>query len=129
METLTLLLQGFVQCFTFERMLACVAGVLVGTLTGVLPGIGVTGAMALLLPISFGMDATTALILFAGICNSRLALSMVRLEIPSSFASSIISVLETIFEVSANSQSNCLACSNLLTFGAIPPSTSSAVIS
>lgn len=32
-----------------------------------LPGIGVTGAMALLLPISFGMDATTALILFAGI--------------------------------------------------------------
>ena len=67
MDTITLLLQGFAQCFTFERMLACVAGVLVGTLTGVLPGIGVTGAMALLLPISFGMDATTALILFAGI--------------------------------------------------------------
>ncbi len=67
METLTLLLNGFAQCFTLERMLACVSGVLVGTLTGVLPGIGVTGAMALLLPISFGMDATTALILFAGI--------------------------------------------------------------
>lgn len=67
METLTLLLNGFVQCFTVERLLACVAGVVVGTLTGVLPGIGVTGAMALLLPISFGMDATTALILFAGI--------------------------------------------------------------
>lgn len=67
MDTLTLLMQGFAQCFTFERLLACVAGVLVGTLTGVLPGIGVTGAMALLLPISFGMDATTALILFAGI--------------------------------------------------------------
>ena len=69
------------------------------------------------------------LILFAGICNSRLALSIVRLEIPSSFASSIISVLDTILEVSANSQSNCLACSILLPFGAIPPSTSSAVIS
>lgn len=67
MSTLSLLLSGFAQCFTWERMIACVAGVLVGTLTGVLPGIGVTGAMALLLPISFGMDATTALILFAGI--------------------------------------------------------------
>ena len=67
MSTLSLLLSGFAQCFTWERMIACVAGVLVGTLTGVLPGIGVTGAMALLLPISFGMDAITALILFAGI--------------------------------------------------------------
>ena len=67
MSTLSLLMSGFAQCFIWERMIACVAGVLVGTLTGVLPGIGVTGAMALLLPISFGMDATTALILFAGI--------------------------------------------------------------
>ncbi len=67
METLMLLMNGFAQCFTLENMLACVGGVIVGTLTGVLPGIGVTGAMALLLPISFGMEATTALILFAGI--------------------------------------------------------------
>lgn len=67
MDTMTMLMAGFAECFTLERMLAVVAGVLVGTLTGVLPGIGVTGAMALLLPISFGLDATTALILFAGI--------------------------------------------------------------
>ncbi|MEG0740770.1 MAG: tripartite tricarboxylate transporter permease [Clostridia bacterium] len=67
MTTISMLLAGFAQCFTLERMIAVVAGVLVGTLTGVLPGIGVTGAMALLLPLSFGLDATTALILFAGI--------------------------------------------------------------
>lgn len=67
METFTLLFAGFADCFTLERMIAVISGVLVGTLTGVLPGIGVTGAMALLLPISFGLDATTALILFAGI--------------------------------------------------------------
>ena len=67
MNTISLLLSGFAGCFTLERMVAVVSGVLIGTLTGVLPGIGVTGAMALLLPLSFGMDTTTALILFAGI--------------------------------------------------------------
>ncbi len=67
MGTFSLLLAGFLECLSLERMLACIAGVVVGTLTGVLPGIGVTGAMALLLPLSFGLDATTALILFAGI--------------------------------------------------------------
>ena len=67
MNTFSLLLSGFAGCFTLERMVAVVSGVLIGTLTGVLPGIGVTGAMALLLPLSFGMDTTTALILFAGI--------------------------------------------------------------
>ena len=67
MDVLSMLLQGFAVCFTWENILAVIIGVLVGTLTGVLPGIGVTGAMALLLPISFGMDGTTALIMFAGI--------------------------------------------------------------
>ncbi|MDD4012469.1 MAG: tripartite tricarboxylate transporter permease [Sphaerochaetaceae bacterium] len=67
MGTFEMLFQGFAQCFTAARLLACAGGVLIGTLTGVLPGIGVTGAMALLLPLSFNMDATSALILFAGI--------------------------------------------------------------
>jgi len=67
MDILKMLMDGFAVCFTWENIMACIAGVIVGTLTGVLPGIGVTGAMALLLPISFGMDGTTALIMFAGI--------------------------------------------------------------
>ena len=60
-------MQGFAVSLTGPNLLACTIGVVVGTLTGVLPGIGVTGTMALLLPISFGMDLTTALIMFAGI--------------------------------------------------------------
>lgn len=66
-STLTSLFNGFSICFSLENVLACIAGVLVGTLTGVLPGIGVTGAMALLLPLSYGMKATPATIMFAGI--------------------------------------------------------------
>ena len=67
MDIFTQLMQGFAVSLTGPNLLACTIGVVVGTLTGVLPGIGVTGTMALLLPISFGMDLTTALIMFAGI--------------------------------------------------------------
>ena len=61
------LLQGFVAALSLQNLGACFIGVLVGTVTGVLPGIGPTGAMALLLPLTFGMDAGTGLILLAGI--------------------------------------------------------------
>ena len=66
MDVLSMLLQGFAVCFTWENILAVIIGVLVGTLTGA-AGYRRYRAMALLLPISFGMDGTTALIMFAGI--------------------------------------------------------------
>ena len=67
MEILNSLGEGFLACLTLTNMLACIFGVIVGTLTGILPGLGSTSAMALLLPLSFGMDPTTALIMLAGI--------------------------------------------------------------
>lgn len=65
--TLASLLQGFGAALSVDNLLACFAGVVVGTITGVLPGIGPTGAIALLLPLTFGMDSGTGLILLAGI--------------------------------------------------------------
>jgi putative tricarboxylic transport membrane protein len=53
--------------FTAENLVACLIGVLVGTLTGVLPGLGPIAAMSLLLPLTFGVGPTAALIMFAGI--------------------------------------------------------------
>ncbi|WP_116046374.1 tripartite tricarboxylate transporter permease [Amycolatopsis palatopharyngis] len=44
-----------------------VIGVILGTAIGVLPGIGPAMAVALLLPVTFGLDASAALIMFAGI--------------------------------------------------------------
>ena len=67
MEVFNNLLQGFVLALSFNNLLACFLGVLIGTIVGVLPGIGPVGAMALLLPFSFGLDAGTSLILLAGI--------------------------------------------------------------
>ncbi|SMC32538.1 tripartite tricarboxylate transporter permease [Sporomusa malonica] len=67
METLSLLLQGFTISIIPANLLACTIGVLIGTLVGVLPGIGTVSTIALLLPFSYSMDSTAALIMFAGI--------------------------------------------------------------
>jgi putative tricarboxylic transport membrane protein len=58
---------GFTVAATPTNLLACFLGVLVGTIVGVLPGIGPVGAMALLLPSTFALHPATALIMLAGI--------------------------------------------------------------
>ena len=67
MPTFDLLMQGFAVSITPWNLLAALLGAVIGTLTGVLPGLGISGCIALLLPISFGMDALSALIMFYGI--------------------------------------------------------------
>jgi putative tricarboxylic transport membrane protein len=58
---------GFAVALTPANLLACFVGVLVGTVVGMLPGIGPVGAMALLLPSTFALHPATALIMLAGI--------------------------------------------------------------
>jgi putative tricarboxylic transport membrane protein len=61
------LLMGFAAALTFKHLTMCFLGVLMGQMVGVLPGIGPSAAIALLLPLTFGADPTSAIILFAGI--------------------------------------------------------------
>ncbi|HWR08017.1 tripartite tricarboxylate transporter permease [Sporomusa sp.] len=61
------LIQGFCTVLTGANLGWCFLGVVMGTLVGVLPGLGPVGAMSLLLPVTFTMDTTSALILLAGI--------------------------------------------------------------
>ena len=49
------------------NILLCLTGALVGTLVGVLPGIGTIATVAMLLPITFGLPPVGALIMLAGI--------------------------------------------------------------
>lgn len=62
-----MLLHGFYVTMIPLNLGACALGVFIGTLVGVLPGIGTVGTIALLLPFSYGMDTTAALIMFCGI--------------------------------------------------------------
>jgi len=64
LESLAFGLQVAVQP---ANVLACFVGVFVGTLIGVLPGIGPVATMSLLLPVTFAMSPTAAIIMMAGI--------------------------------------------------------------
>jgi putative tricarboxylic transport membrane protein len=67
MDALASLMSGFAAALTPTHIAMCFLGVLLGQIVGVLPGIGPAAAIALLLPITFGMDATSAIIMCAGI--------------------------------------------------------------
>ncbi len=58
---------GFSVALGLQNLALCFAGCLVGTLVGVLPGVGPIATIAILLPITFGLDPTGALIMLAGI--------------------------------------------------------------
>jgi len=61
------LLAGFIVALQPANLLWGLAGVTLGTAVGVLPGIGPALTVALLLPVTYGLDPTAALIMFAGI--------------------------------------------------------------
>jgi TctA family transporter len=67
MDLLSHLALGFDTAFTATNLLWCFVGVLLGTLVGVLPGIGPTATIAMLLPITFTFSPVTALIMLSGI--------------------------------------------------------------
>ena len=66
-ELITNLGIGFDAAFTWVNLLYCLAGVFLGTLIGVLPGLGPTATIAMLLPITFTLPPVSALIMLAGI--------------------------------------------------------------
>ncbi|MCA3169973.1 MAG: tripartite tricarboxylate transporter permease, partial [Burkholderiales bacterium] len=67
MELLSNLELGFSTAFTLQNLFYCFIGVLLGTLIGVLPGIGPIATIAMLLPITYVLPPVAALIMLAGI--------------------------------------------------------------
>ncbi len=67
MELLNNLALGFGVAFTLQNLAYAFGGALLGTLIGVLPGLGPVATIAMLLPSIYALDATPALIMLAGI--------------------------------------------------------------
>jgi TctA family transporter len=67
MELLSNLGLGFATALSLANLLYAFVGVLIGTLIGVLPGIGPIATLAMLLPTTYALEPTSALIMLAGI--------------------------------------------------------------
>ena len=81
---------GFSVAFDPMNLLFVFVGVVIGTAIGVLPGLGPTATIALLLPITYTMDATSAVIMLAGIYYGSMyggTITSVLLRIPGEAAS------------------------------------------
>jgi TctA family transporter len=67
MDLINNLILGFGVAFTWQNLLYAFFGSVLGTLIGVLPGLGPVATIAMLLPSIYSLDATPALIMLAGI--------------------------------------------------------------
>jgi putative tricarboxylic transport membrane protein len=67
MDTLTHILNGFAVCLQPINLWYTFVGCFLGTIIGVLPGIGPSATIALLIPMTYGMNPTSALIMMCGI--------------------------------------------------------------
>jgi len=67
METLQLLGDGFAGALSLQNLMWVLIGCVLGTAVGVMPGLGSSMAVALLLPVTFALDPTAAFIMFSGV--------------------------------------------------------------
>ncbi len=95
METISLLGHGFSMALTPGNLFATFMGCLLGQFIGILPGIGPAAGIALLLPITFGVPPTTALMMLTGIMYGAMyggTLTSVLINVPGEAASVMTAV-------------------------------------
>ncbi|MGZ8197817.1 MAG: tripartite tricarboxylate transporter permease, partial [Burkholderiales bacterium] len=81
---------GFSVAFSLKNLMYCFIGVFAGTMIGVLPGIGPLATIAMLLPITFNLEPTSALIMLAGIyygCQYGGSTTAILVKLPGESAS------------------------------------------
>jgi len=96
MDILTGLVGGFAVALTGWNLLYCFTGAVIGTAIGVLPGLGPPATIALLLPVTYGMDTTSALIMVSGIFYGAMyggSTTSILLNIPGE-ASTVVTCLD-----------------------------------
>ena len=92
MDNLNFLLHGFELAFTPTNLLFCLIGVTVGQIVGVLPGLGPVAGTAMLIPLTYGLTPTAAVIMLSGIFYGAMyggTITSVLINVPGEGASVI----------------------------------------
>jgi putative tricarboxylic transport membrane protein len=95
MELVDHLLLGFATAFSPVNLLYCFVGAMLGTFIGVLPGIGPTATVAMLLPITIYLSPTASLIMLAGIYYGSQyggSTTAILLNLPGEVSSSVTAI-------------------------------------
>ncbi|TDQ53043.1 tripartite tricarboxylate transporter permease [Actinorugispora endophytica] len=93
---LSSMIEGFGVVLEPTNLLYCLIGVVIGMLVGVLPGLGPAATIAILLPLTFGIEPVTAIIMLAGIFYGAQyggTITSVLLRLPGE-ASSVVTVFD-----------------------------------
>ena len=96
MDSLSPVLDGFAVVLEPKNLLYCLIGVVIGMLIGVLPGLGPAATIAILLPVTFGLEPVTSIIMLAGIFYGAQyggTITSVLLRLPGE-ASSVVTVFD-----------------------------------
>lgn len=90
MEALTSLMTGFASALTLPNLLAALVGCFLGTVVGVLPGLGPSTTIALMIPVAFSMEPEVALIMMLGVYLGSMyggSLTSILMKVPGEAAS------------------------------------------
>src|SRR5262245_700270 len=96
MELFDNLLLGFANALTLHNLIYAFVGCFLGTLIGVLPGLGPLATVSMLLPFTFGLEPLSALIMLAGIYYGAAyggSTTAILLNLPGE-TSSVVTVLD-----------------------------------
>lgn len=96
MELLEPIALGFATALSWQNLLFVLVGVLAGMFIGIMPGLGPTATVALLLPFTLNMDAAGAIIMLAGVYYGSMyggTITSVMLKVPGE-ATTVITVLD-----------------------------------
>ncbi|WP_044495676.1 tripartite tricarboxylate transporter permease [Nesterenkonia massiliensis] len=95
MDNFSQILEGFAIVLEPQNLLFCLIGVVIGMFIGVLPGLGPTATISILLPITYAMDPIPAIIMLAGIYYGSIyggTITAVLLKLPGDASSVVTSI-------------------------------------